>query len=83
MLGRFNDYSFVPKLFATILSQVPQLQEPPKPVSEKIFSKDVKWKSRIQLWIGQERLPAMVIAVRDGNPEYEGAGPRSNVSPHL
>ncbi|KAL8827956.1 MAG: hypothetical protein Q9170_006804 [Blastenia crenularia] len=81
MLGRFDNYSFVPKLFADILNQVPPVQESQKPISEKLFNKGVKWttKSKIQLWVGQECLPSMVIAIRDGNPDNEGAGPRSNL----
>lgn len=84
LLGRFKEYKFVPDLFASILEANPSaLKNPdPGPVPPKIFDVNKNWTENtdIQLWISQDRIPSMSMAVRDGDPNNEGAGPRQSVS---
>ena len=80
LLGRFKEYEFVPKLFASILETRPPPIISPEPVKQKTFE-DRKWTrySKIQLWTGQDYIPSMAFVVRDGDPDNEGAGPRESV----
>lgn len=81
LLGRFEKYAFVPDLFTQILKTEPKKPEPaPKPVEQPKFDTSKEWKktSKIRLWTGVNT-PDWTIAVRDGNPSEEAAGPKSNV----
>ena len=81
LLGRFEDYNFVPELVAELLKDAPLVIKDPDPIPDKVFDKTKRWteNSNVQLWIGHDRIPEMSMAVRDGDPDNSASGPRQSV----
>ncbi|RTE84716.1 hypothetical protein BHE90_000713 [Fusarium euwallaceae] len=81
LLGRFKKYTFVPDLFAKILQGAPKRPDPvPAPAEPPKFDANKQWteNSQMRLWIGSSTV-LWPLAVRDGDPNNEAAGPRGNL----
>lgn len=82
LLGRFEDYKWVPDLFDKILAPTRPLQPARNPNPDKIFDKSIPWKTttKLRLWVGQDSVPLNTFyTVRDGNPDFESAPARESV----
>lgn len=81
LLGRFDEFKWVPEVFNNILQSVPAPKPVVVPVPEKQFDTTKVWteSTKLRLWYGPKKEPSWTFAVRDGSPQNTAAGPRKVV----